>query len=124
MKYLVLIILSVFTTKSFAGCLVDIKNTDINLSVDRMSESVKAGGNHGYMDTIKIEVLSHYQGAPLETMLLTRGEVAEFWFPIAFKVESKVAVTTLTGTHESLKNLEIAFYYTDAECTLSTQVML
>ena len=124
MKYLALIIVSVLSAKSFAGCFVDIKSKDIELKVDRVSEGVKAGGNHGYMDTIKIQVLNHYQGAPLETMLLTKGEVAEFWYPIAFSVKDGMAVTTLTGTTESLKSLEMAFYYTDAECTLSTQVLL
>ena len=124
MKYLALIIVSVLSAKSFAGCFVDIKSKDIKLDVERVSEGAKAGGKHGYMDTIKIQVLGYYQGAPLETMLLTKGEVAEFWYPIAFSIENQMAVTTLTGTTKSLKNLEMAFYYTDAECTLSTQVLL
>ena len=124
MKYLALVIVSFLSVNSFAGCFVDIKSKDIKLDIDRTSGGVKAGGNHGHMDTIKIEVLSHYKGAPLETMLLTKGEVAEFWYPIAFSIENEMAVTTLTGTAESLKSLEMAFYYADAECALSTQVLL
>ena len=124
MKYLALIIFALLSTKSVAGCFVDLSKEDIELNVQRISEGEKAGGNHGYMDTIKINVLSNYQGALLETMLLTKGEVAEFWYPIAYSVENGMALTSLTGSTDSLKNLEMAFYYTEAECTFSMQVLL
>ncbi|MGX5174286.1 hypothetical protein ACUR5C_09725 [Aliikangiella sp. IMCC44653] len=124
MKYLAFLFFSLISTKALAGCFVDLTRENISLNVERLSESEKAGGNHGYMNTLKIQVLSEYKGAPLETMLLTKGEVAEFWFPIAFTVTDGIATTTLTGYEESLEDLEMAFFYTDKECTLSTQIML
>uniref|UniRef100_UPI002638D992 hypothetical protein n=1 Tax=uncultured Pseudoteredinibacter sp. TaxID=1641701 RepID=UPI002638D992 len=124
MKYLVLIIFTLLSAKSFSACFVDLSKNDIKFDVQRITEGAKTGGNHGHMDTIKISVLSNYEGAPIETMLLTKGEVAEFWYPIAFGIKNGMAVTTLTGTTDSLRNLEMAFYYSDAECTLSMQVLL
>ena len=108
---------------SFAGCHVDLTSNDISLNVQHFTDTEKSDENHGSMETIKIEVVSHYDGIPLEAMLLTKGEVAEFWFPIAFSVDKDVAVTTLTGYRQSLDKLEMAFYYSEAECTLSAQVI-
>lgn len=124
MKYVALIIFTLLSAKSFSGCFVDLSKNDVKLDVQRISEGAKAGGNHGHMDTIKISVLSTYEGATIETMLLTKGEVAEFWYPIAFSIENGMALTTLTGTTDSLRSLEMAFYYSDVECVLSMQVLL
>ena len=124
MRILAFIVLSALATFSYAGCFIDITSTDIKLSVQKIPEGGIPNNNHAQQVIVKVSVLSKYDGADLDAMFLTKGEVSEFWYPIAFKIKDGIASTELHGAPDSIKNLEMAFYYSVQECTLSTQVLI
>ena len=124
MRVLTFIFLSTLATFSYAGCFIDISSTDIKLNVQKTPEGEIPNNNHASQVIVKVSVLSKYDGAGLDAMFLTKGEESEFWYPIAYKVKDGIASTELHGSPDSIKNLEMAFYYSVEECTLSTQVLL
>lgn len=124
MRILTFIFLSALASVSYAGCFVDITSKDIELSVQKTPEGELLNNNHAPQVIVKVSVLSNYDGADLDAMLLTKGEVAEFLYPIAFTIKDGIASTELHGSPESINNLEMAFYYSVKECTLSVQVLL
>ena len=54
----------------------------------------------------------------------TKGEVASFWIPLAYKVKGDIASSTISGYEEEIKNFEVAVYYGDSSCKRSIQRLL
>ena len=124
MKIFFSILLLLLPSLVAAECPIKFEQSDLKIEIEKQPRAIDAGGVHEDMDVIKISVPSHYKGVPIDAMELTKGEVAEFWFPIAFKIDTGKAVTELSGYSQSLAHLEMAIYYMDSRCIFTTQVAL
>ena len=108
-------------------CFAQAKCTDaqnsqsIEIKIDKIFGAVKAGGNHGYMDIVKVSAPAKVSGVPIHAMKLTKGEVAEFWVPIAFSIDNDFAYTEVTGYSDSIKGFEISVSYLNEQCQLVAQ---
>ena len=118
MKYLATLFMIFLSAKPLAGCFAELTRNDIKLDVQKVTVNSTNDMNDELIETIKISVLNIYDNAPLETILLT-NKLREFWYPIAFDVQSSRALTTLNVKNERLNELEIVFLYKYKECTLS-----
>ena len=108
----------------FAECSPEQQSAEINIKVIRGPRTVEAGGNHGMMDRIGIIAPAEVAGIPITAMELTKGEVAEFWIPLAYKINKGSASTAITGHQFAIKHFEVAIYYENDKCKKSIQRML
>jgi len=108
----------------WAECSAAQKAAAIELDVKYLPTVTKVGGNHGYMDQVIVQAPIELEGLSLSEMELTKGEVASFWIPVAYKVKGNIASSTISGYEEEIKNFEVAVYYGDSSCKRSIQRLL
>ena len=119
MKTTIALVFSILCCSAYAECTKEQNNKHINVKINHIANGVKAGGNHGYMDVVHIEVPAIFEGIPLTAMDLSEGEVSSFFVPVAFKLVNGVAKTTISGYKESIKGFEISFHYESKKCNRS-----
>ena len=124
MKILLILIVLFSSGSAVAECTAEQESTEIDIKVIRGPRTVEAGGNHGMMDRIGINAPAEVAGIPITAMELTKGEVAEFWIPLAFKTNNGRATTEITGYQFAIKHFEVAIYYENDNCKKSIQRML
>ena len=124
MKLTIIVFLTLFCSFTYAECTAEQNAAKIDVLIDRGSESVKAGGEHGYMDLIMIHAPAEVLGLPITKMELTEGEVESFWVPVAFNIYKDKAITGIRGFKDSIKDFEIAIYYGNKDCKKSVQISL
>lgn len=123
-KLITVTILGLISTFSQAECTTKQNEQAIPLSIEYISAGTKAGGNHGDMDKVVIETPLVVGGLELSGMEITKGEVANFWIPLAYKAVDSIARTEISGYKEEIRNFEVAVYYTSDNCQKSIQRLL
>ena len=106
MKFLPIVIIWLFSSAVFAKCTAKQESAEIDVIVIHGPKSVKTGGNQGMFDRITINKPAAVEGMPIVSMELTHGEVAEFWIPLAYTINSERAVTAITGHHNAIQHFE------------------
>jgi len=117
-KLLILAILIGLSNQCIAECTAIQKQSSLDVKTILISNGVKAGGNHGFMDVINISVPLHISGVPFESIELTYGEVSEYWIPLATKVIDGRVVGSLSGYKESINQFEFSVTYQNDSCIL------
>ena len=115
MKSILFSILLAFSSHLFASCP---EQKDLNIKTEVILNGVEAGGEHGYFDQVKISVPVTVNEYPLQSIELTFGEVAEYWLPLATKLENGRMVATIVGYRESIQPFEFWVNYSNGKCTL------
>lgn len=123
-KYIVYSILSMISFLANAECSIEQNNSSIDLVIKIKSNDVKAGGNHDFMDKVIIEAPLEVVGLEISHLELTKGEVARFWIPLAFKKIGKYARTEFSGYEEEIKNFEVAAHYKGGGCYKFVQKLI
>jgi hypothetical protein len=117
-------LLSLFSAVASAECTDTQSNAKINITIEVLPENVKAGGNHGYMDKVTIQVPLSVEGISLASIELTEGEVAGFWIPLAYEVNNDVAEAEFVGYKSEMKDFEVSVQYESEQCQVSMQTMV
>lgn len=117
-KYLILL-LSIYSGFSFSECTTEQNSAPININTTVNISGVKAGGNHGYMDVITIEIPKAILGVPFKSIEMTEGEVAEYWIPVQTIVQGDNVVASFSGHKSRILNLEFAVSFHNKSCILS-----
>ncbi len=80
--------------------------------------------NHGAMDEVLITARTKISGLELSSMELTRGEVSEFFVPLAFVRAGETATATFSGYRSEIESFELLITYSSDSCTRATQTMV
>ena len=118
-KYLILL-LSIYSGFSFSECTAEQNSAPINIITSVDISGVKAGGDHGYMDVITIEIPKAILGVPFESIEMTEGEVAEYWIPLQTIAQGDKFVASFSGHKSGILNLEFAVNFQNKNCLLSS----
>ena len=121
---IILFLLLLIPSFVFSECTDDQFSASISVEVVKELEADGYHENHGPMLEVTISAPSDVLNVPINAMELTRGEVAEFWIPLAFSIENGTAKAWLTGYEEALLGFEVAVYYQSASCILYTQKLI
>ena len=117
-KYLIFAILIGFSSQSIAECSELQKKSGFDIKTILISNGVKAGGNHGYMDVINISVPLDILGVPFQSIELTYGEVSAYWIPLATQIEDGRIIGSLSGYKDSIYQFEFSVTYENDSCIL------
>ena len=106
---------------AFSECAEEQLSAPISVDVVKELESEGYPVDHGPMLEVTITAPSQVKGVPIAGMELSRGEVAEFFIPLAFSNKDGAAVAYFMGYKESLFGFELSVYYQSESCILYTQ---
>ncbi|MCG7563102.1 hypothetical protein [Pseudoalteromonas sp. McH1-42] len=125
MKTLAFFTALVFFNLAHAECTKEQNQLKIQIDViGSISDRLYKNDNHPQMNRIVVSAPVEVEGFKIQRMDLTKGEVAEFWFPISYEVKNNNAETVLQGYPSNLENLEMVITYSNEGCTRVMQKLL
>lgn len=123
-RLIIAILAGFWSVVGFSECTDKQNEADVDIKIDRLAKSIKAGGSHGFMDEIVISMPLDTMGMSLNELYLTEGEVESYWVPLAYTTEDDFAKVSIIGYKHAIKNFEISAIYQKEACTRRIQFLI